>query len=205
MDFDQYDPTSPIDFHGMINTLTAVLLQFKLDRLETILPELLAARFPEISHLMDWDYIDRFACSAYGVAIGMPMPILMMLGGPIALARVLMTEPSEKFTPAVMTEKLQTGFSQHSPTMGKVLTQDMLVKVVRLILLDWLENGTDDPKQMQQDTHFYMHGILAMDGDYDAEAVRREAFANMTAEDFARMPPEVRKAIEAWKKSAGID
>lgn len=205
MNLDDFNPEAPMNEKQVIDLLTAVMIESKLEQIEAELPALVAARFPSEAHMTDWHYIDLLGCTAYGLMIGLPPMIVMALGGPIKLASMMMTDREAKFSPDALAAKLQSGFSQHSPTMAKLINRDVMIKVARLILFDWLNKPDASFEDMQKDTHFYLQAVLITYTDMDQKVIQQEAYRNMTAEDYAKASPEIKAAINAWKLENGIE
>lgn len=207
MNLDSFDPSSPMNEEQMINLLTATIVEAKLEALQTELPMLVAARFPGEAHMADWDYIDRLACTAFGVMIGVPHGIVSLMGGPVQLAGLMMASRENKFTPESLAEKMSKGFAQNSKIMGSLINADIMQKTVRLALHDWLEDPDASMKDMETDTHFYLHAVMLTDTDLvqRRDEIQREAFGSMTPEQYAKASPEVRASIDDWKRKNGIE
>lgn len=188
---------------GMLQSATQVMILSMLEVIDTQLVDIMRKCFPTLADQIDDDYVTAFACALYTSAISFEYGFVMQCGGIMNTAYNELVHSPDECTPTALLAQFREGFSELSPTMAAAVTEDMIIKIAKLLLLDWLQNGEPESEAaMIYDTHFYFHEVMKMDADVDSEAVLREGkelIGNMTPEQLSELPDELIAVARDWQ------
>lgn len=159
---------------------------------------------------IDEDYVNRLGAALYYVCITVPYQIMRdELGGPINTAWNMLHDASGSATPAAVTELIREGFRELSPTMAAAVTEDIVVKVGKLMLWDWMNGGEPKTEDVfDYDRQFYFHELIRMEASPDEDAIRNEGYKhlmNMSEDERAGLDPELFEIAQKWAEQEGID
>lgn len=193
-----------------------------LESMPTQLPALLITHFPGMAAQFTADFIVRYAIAIFTLVTVTPTHLLLMLGM-VAEISTLLGEPENLFTvalkalrehpercePSYLLNKMKDGFEQQAPTIANALTEQVVIDMAKLCLLDWLEVGDNlDYTQIENDTHFYMD--MAMDIHNvkpSMEALDADVEQFLNRDDHGDVPEaiveQLRQARAEWRRNQG--
>lgn len=152
---------------------------------------------------IDEAFITQFACALYHVCITYRYEMFTDLGGVFNVAWNIARQNPEDCTPAVMLNRFQEGFSIYSETIKNAMTEAVIIKTGKLLLVDWMISGEPDEETLYADIHGYFDIAMTDEGIVlDKTAMRLEAQAYLgilPADKLAQIPDDLLQRVRNWK------